>query len=135
MPTCRAEMIGRHLNWATACTKERAYDIGPLPPLQPHLGAADPSRMARSAYFPIGGRNALNNKSSMMANTLGVRSQVAGGLRSTYAATIGAPPRRSLGKAGLPSAELAHLQAFARATSSPALGGASELASRPSSMH
>eukprot|EP00418_Pyrodinium_bahamense_P029052 CAMPEP_0179155358 /NCGR_PEP_ID=MMETSP0796-20121207/75670_1 /TAXON_ID=73915 /ORGANISM="Pyrodinium bahamense, Strain pbaha01" /LENGTH=127 /DNA_ID=CAMNT_0020856829 /DNA_START=106 /DNA_END=490 /DNA_ORIENTATION=+ len=110
--------------------KGAGIDIGPLPPLQPHLGAADPSRMARSAYFPIGGRNALNNKSSMMANTLGVRSQVAGGLRSTYAATIGAH-----GKAGLPSAELAHLQAFARATSSPALGGASELASRPSSMH
>mmetsp|Transcript_78603 Transcript_78603/g.138563 ORF Transcript_78603/g.138563 Transcript_78603/m.138563 type:complete len:136 (+) Transcript_78603:56-463(+) len=90
-PVNRAAMKTRHLNWAIACNKERAYHIGDLPPLS-DPPPIDIVKMARSEYFPIGGRNAVNNNSSFCRSTLGPSSYAgSGGLRSAYQNTIGTP--------------------------------------------
>ncbi|CAJ1330893.1 unnamed protein product [Effrenium voratum] len=89
-PTNRAQMKGRHLTWAIACDKERAVQLGELPPL-PKLPPVD-AKSYRSEYFPIGGRNATNNNSRSAVSALGTSSWAgSGGLRSTYRSTIGAP--------------------------------------------
>eukprot|EP00438_Fugacium_kawagutii_P005307 Skav231737 [mRNA] locus=scaffold638:154817:155110:- [translate_table: standard] len=48
--------------------------------------------MLRGEYFPIGGRNPVNNNSISATSALGTSSWAgSGGMRSTYRSTIGAP--------------------------------------------
>ena len=93
-PTNRAQMKLRHLNWAIGCNKERAVQIGELPPLPklPPIDSSNYEKMLRGEYFPIGGRNAINNNSVSASSALGTSSWAgSGGMRSTYRSTIGAP--------------------------------------------
>eukprot|EP00931_Biecheleriopsis_adriatica_P117051 TRINITY_DN92606_c0_g1_i1.p2 TRINITY_DN92606_c0_g1~~TRINITY_DN92606_c0_g1_i1.p2 ORF type:complete len:170 (+),score=11.70 TRINITY_DN92606_c0_g1_i1:68-511(+) len=101
-PVDRAAMKTRHLNWAIACDKERAVQLGPLPPLKKPEVIVDMMNLARSEYFPIGGRNPVNNNSNAARSTLGPKSFAgSGGLRSLYGSTMGAP----IGPKGLSFAE------------------------------
>lgn len=93
-PTNRAQMKLRHLNWAIGCNKERAVQIGELPPLPklPPIDESNYEKMLRGEYFPIGGRNPVNNNSISATSALGTSSWArSGGMRSTYRSTIGAP--------------------------------------------
>ncbi|CAE8623886.1 unnamed protein product, partial [Polarella glacialis] len=119
-PCIRATMKQRHMNWAIGCNKERAHALGELPPL-PDIGPIDVSKMGRSEYWPIGGRNTKNNNSTMLAGTLGTGCfRGSGGLTSTYRQAVGAP----LVPKGFGHSEVGlgpKMQALSRSMSAPSL--------------
>mmetsp|Transcript_128670 Transcript_128670/g.181468 ORF Transcript_128670/g.181468 Transcript_128670/m.181468 type:complete len:144 (+) Transcript_128670:66-497(+) len=139
-PTNRAQMKQRHLNWAIACDKERAVQLGELPPITREVPQMDMTKLARAEYFPIGGRNVVNNNSRSAMVSMGTGSWAgSGGLRSTYRQSIGAPMgplMLNLARGGVPSQvallkdteafyslpeSAPRLQAYARTLSAPSL--------------
>eukprot|EP00930_Biecheleria_cincta_P007783 TRINITY_DN109057_c0_g1_i1.p1 TRINITY_DN109057_c0_g1~~TRINITY_DN109057_c0_g1_i1.p1 ORF type:complete len:147 (+),score=14.80 TRINITY_DN109057_c0_g1_i1:76-516(+) len=94
-PVNRVQLKTDHINFQTAINKERAHFLAQLPPV--HREPFDASKidmrmMSRSEYFPIGGRNAVNNSSTWARLSLGGGSYAAsGGIRSSYAMSLAKP--------------------------------------------
>eukprot|EP00933_Yihiella_yeosuensis_P035167 TRINITY_DN28648_c0_g2_i1.p1 TRINITY_DN28648_c0_g2~~TRINITY_DN28648_c0_g2_i1.p1 ORF type:complete len:141 (-),score=23.70 TRINITY_DN28648_c0_g2_i1:133-555(-) len=128
-PVNRVQTKTKHINDQVAFTKERAYAVGPLPPMK--LPPFDPAKMARSEYFPIGGRNPINNNSNVVAKNFGPPSYAgSGGMSSTYQLQHGV--KKSFGAfavGGSAPSDLAlsgggpHTQKLMRSMSSPQFGG------------
>ncbi|CAE6946229.1 ccdc25 [Symbiodinium sp. CCMP2592] len=84
-------------------------------PITREVPQMDMTKLARAEYFPIGGRNVVNNNSRSAMVSMGTGSWAgSGGLRSTYRQSIGAPMgplMLNLARGGVPS-QVALLKAW-----------------------